>query len=139
MINLDELVNAYLAAWCAVDEAECRHHLEISWSKDGIYQDPDADVRGREALVQHIAGFRQRLPGAKIIAATGVDHHHGKIHYSFKVCDPKGETILDGYDFGEIGPDGRLSHITSFFNPPPMHAGIPPGVVKSLQTPPSSE
>ena len=46
----DQLVNAYLAAWLAVDEAECRHHLEISWSEDGVYQNPNADVLGREAL-----------------------------------------------------------------------------------------
>ena len=132
MTNVDELVNAYLAAWLAGDEAECRHHLEISWSEDGAYQDPNADVLGREALVQHIAAFHKRYPGTKVILVSGVDHHHGKVHFLWKVVNPEGETMLDGRDFGEVGPDGRLRRNTSFFSPPPPLAGLPASVVKSV-------
>jgi hypothetical protein len=128
MTNVNELVNAYFAAWLAVDEAECRHHLEISWSEDGIYQNPKADVLGRQALVQHIAGFHKRLPGTKIILVSGVDHHHDKIHFLWKAINPEGETTLDGRDFGEIGPDGRLRRITRFFDPAPPLAGLPASV-----------
>ena len=131
-MTADQLVNAYLAAWLAIDEPECRHHLEISWSEDGVYQSPNADVLGREALVQHIVAFHKRLPGTNIVLASGVDHHHGKIHFLWKVVNPEGETLLDGRDFGEIGLDGRLRRITGFFDPPPALAGLPASVVQSL-------
>jgi len=131
-MTADQIVNAYVAAWFAVDEVECRHHLEISWSEDGVYQSPEADALGREALVQHIVAFHKDFPGTKIILTSGVAHHHDKIHFLWKVVSPEGETLLDGRDFGEIGLDGRLGHITSFFDPPPLLAALPESVKRAL-------
>ena len=100
--------------------------------RDRVYPSPEADVLGREALVQHIFAFHNGFPGTKIILASGVAHHHDKIHFLWKVVSPEGETLLDGRDFGEMGMDGRLCHITSFFDPPPPLAGLPASVVQSL-------
>ncbi len=119
MISVEMAVDAYCAAWRAVDEAERRRLLDMSWSEDGVYQDPTADVSGREALVHHIAGFFQRMPGFSLVTTSGVDHHHGKIHFLWKMQGPDGQTALEGRDFGEIGPDGRIRRITGFFGPPP--------------------
>ena len=55
MTDVDVVVSAYGAAWMDVDEAERRRLLAIAWSDDGVYQDPTADVSGREALVQHLS------------------------------------------------------------------------------------
>ncbi|UQD98738.1 hypothetical protein [Bradyrhizobium japonicum] len=88
MANVDETVRAYGAAWLEVDEAERRRLLQSAWSEDGIYQDPTANVVGREALIRHIADFHKRLPGTTIIFASGVDHHHGKFHFLGKMIGP---------------------------------------------------
>ena len=64
MTAIDEIVSVYGAAWLEVDDAKRRRLLEIAWSEDGVYQDPTAEVSGRDALVQHIAGFQKRLPGS---------------------------------------------------------------------------
>jgi len=122
MVGVDTIVNAYGAAWLAADEAERRRLLEIAWSENGVYQDPTADISGREALVRHIAGFHQRMPGTTIVITSGVDHHHGKIHFLWKMVTPDGKTALEGRDFGEIGPDGRICRIAGFFGPPPPPA-----------------
>ena len=124
MSEVDSVVSAYGAAWMDVGDAERRRLLEIAWSEDGVYQDPTADVSGREALVQHIAAFRKRLPGSKIIITSGVDHHHGKFHFLWKMIGPDGQTTLEGRDFGELDRDGRICRIAGFFGPPPLLADV---------------
>ena len=117
--NIDAIISAYGAAWLDVDVSDRRRLLEKSWSKDGVYQDPTADVSGREALAQHIAAFHQGSPGFKIIITSGADHHHGKFHILWKMVDPDGKTVLEGRDFGELDADGRICRIAGFFGPPP--------------------
>src|ERR1700743_1457537 len=119
MTAIDEIVSAYGAAWKEADDAKRRRLLEIAWSEDGVYQDPTADVSGREALVQHIAGFQKRLPGSTIMITSGADHHHGNCHFLWKMVGPQGQTVLEGRDFGELDRVGRILHIAGFFGPPP--------------------
>jgi hypothetical protein len=98
MANIDDVVGAYGAAWLEKDDVERRRLLAIAWSEDGIYQDPTADVGGREALAQHIAGFQKRMPGFTIVITSGVDHHHGKFHFQWKMVGAAGQTISEGRD-----------------------------------------
>jgi hypothetical protein len=78
------IVASYAAAWAA---------------HDGLYWDPTALVEGREALLAHIGGFHERMPGARVGPATGVDAHGGDLRFG----------------------DGRLKRIVGFFAP------FPPG------------
>ena len=74
----------YVQAWNEPDEAKRRAHLEASWADDATYTDPTADVRGREALVQHIAGFLSAQPaGSSIDRVTGVDIHHRSFRFGW--------------------------------------------------------
>jgi hypothetical protein len=119
MPNIDEIVGAYGAAWLEKDDVQRQRLLEIAWSEDGTYQDPTADVSGRDALARHIAGFQKRMPDASIIITSGVDHHHGKIHFQWKMVGPTGQTVSEGRDFGELDQAGRICRIVGFFGPPP--------------------
>ena len=74
--DVADFVNAYGAAWLEADaDARCAL-LDTAWSDNGTYQDPMADVAGRGALVAHIGGFHQSMPGAQILITSAVDHHH---------------------------------------------------------------
>ena len=123
MTGIDEIVSAYGAAWTVADNAERQRLLEIAWSEDGVYQDPTADVSGRPALAQHIAGFHKRLPGTAILMTSGVAHHHGKFQFLWKMVGADGKTTLEGCDFGELDRNGRIRSIAGFFGPPPPLAG----------------
>jgi SnoaL-like domain len=121
--TIDSIVGAYFAAWLEEDGASRIRLLEKSWSEDGIYQDPTVDISGREALNQHIAKFHERLPGHSIVLTSNADHHHGKIHFTWKLLGPNGNTVSEGRDFGELASDGRIRLIAGFFGPPPTLAG----------------
>ena len=117
-LSAEEAVEAYASAWNVADAAERRALLEKAWTDDGVYTDPTAEVKGREALLQHIAGFQAQGNGAKILRTSKVDSHHGtRLRFSWKMVSADGQTMAEGIDYGELAEDGRLKLIVGFFGP----------------------
>ncbi len=117
-LDIKQIIDAYGAAWREEDPAARLKHLETAWSEDGVYQDPGADVAGRQALSDHIGGFHAKRPGARIVITSGVDSHHGKLRFTWKMVTAAGATAVEGVDFGTLADDGRLASIVGFFGPP---------------------
>lgn len=113
-----EIVEAYMAAWNEPDEGARRKLLEACWTDDGTYTDPTAHVEGREALVEHIAGYLERMPGCRIVLASGIDEHHDRLRFGWAMNGPDGVAMVEGIDVGTLDA-GRLSSITGFFGPLP--------------------
>jgi len=118
-MDLQEIVNAYGASWNEIDEEKRRKLLEQSWADDAIYQDPTGRAEGREALVAHIGGFQEMMPGHTIDATSAVDTHGSVFRFAWVMTGPDGAVALEGMDFGTVAPDGRLESITGFFGPFP--------------------
>src|ERR1700704_1837859 len=119
MGNVDKIVETWCAAWQVADETERRRLLEACWSQDGVYQDPINDASGREAVMELIADFHKRRPGVRFDIASGVDHHHGKLYYLWKMFGADGQMLLEGFDYGELDTEGRFRCIIGFFGSPP--------------------
>lgn len=117
-MTVDETVEIYASAWCEADTAARQALLKRVWAQDGVYQDPKADVQGRDALVAHIGGFQASMPGARIKLSSGVSQHHENIFFGWRLVTAEGATAVDGVDFGVLAPDGRIARITGFFGPP---------------------
>ena len=121
-MSTEEIVAAYGATWNEPDEAGRADLLATSWADDGVYCDPTALVTGRAALAAHIGGFHQMMPGHTIDLVSGVDVHHDLIRFAW-VMRKGDEVVLEGMDFGELAPDGRIRRIVGFFGPfPPPNA-----------------
>ena len=118
-MRASEVVAAYGAAWDEPDEAKRREVLETAWSEGGLYLDLTGRADGREALVRHIGGFRDAMPGHRILMASGVDEHDGYLRFAWKVIDPKGNEVMEGCDFGALDAEGKLKMIVGFFGPWP--------------------
>jgi len=114
---LDELVKMYSAAWNEPDAQHRRELLEKVWASGGTYTDPQSHVEGREALVEHIGRFLKNSPGARIIQSSHADFHHGMFRFTWKFVGGDGKTLMEGIDFGVLGPDGKLQRIVGFFGP----------------------
>jgi len=114
-----QIVEAYGSAWNETDEAKRRAVLERSWADDGVYTDPQSHAEGRDALVQLIGGFQQQFGGASIVPTSNVDEHHGKLRFTWKMLGADGKQVMEGIDFGELAPDGRIQRIVGFFGPAP--------------------
>ena len=119
-VDTKQIVATYGAAWNEPDEAKRASLLEQSWADDGIYTDPTATADGRAALAAHIAGFREIFPGRTIEQASGVDVTDGGLRFAW-VMRNGDDVELEGMDFVELAPDGRIKRIAGFFGPfPPL-------------------
>jgi hypothetical protein len=118
-VKPEEAVAAYMASWAEPDEAKRRALLEDAWAEDGTYLDPSGKADGREALVQHIAGFQSTFAGHKMLPASGLDHHDGYLRFGWKMLGPDDKQILEGVDFGSFDDEGRIKQIVGFFGPWP--------------------
>jgi hypothetical protein len=113
-----KVVALYGAAWQEPDEHARRELLDRCWAADGVYCDPTAVVRGREALVAHLGDFQERLPGHRLVLSSDVDEHHDWVRFGWQLLSPDGAVVIDGLDVGERDEDGRLRRIVGFFVPP---------------------
>ena len=114
-----DTVAAYLDAWNTPDGDRRQGLLDRAWSGDGTYTDPTAHVAGRAALHAHIGGFARNFPGAHFVLTSAVDTHHDVLRFGWRLIGADGAELLEGVDFGEIAPDGRLRRIVGFFGPLP--------------------
>src|SRR5438034_11623446 len=119
METTNGIVHAYMAAWNEQDEGKRRQLLEKAWADDGRYTDPMSDAAGREALVALISQFHKQMPGAGILHTSGIDEHHGRLRFAWKMTSPDGSTRMERIDIVSVSEDGRRQSIVGFFGPPP--------------------
>lgn len=118
-MDAGRLVATYGDAWNEADETARRKLLEEAWGDDAVYRDPTALVEGRDALLEHISGFRQMMAGASIESTSGVEEHHGWFRFAWAMKGADGAVAMEGFDVGRIGEDGRIADIVGFFGPFP--------------------
>jgi hypothetical protein len=113
-----EAVATYGAAWNEPDASRRSELLERVWADGGTYLDPLGRADGRDALAAHIAGFQETMPGHTIDMVSGVDVHDDAFRFAWEMRNADG-VALEGMDYGELGPDGRITRIVGFFGPFP--------------------
>ncbi len=114
-----EVLKAYGAAWLEADGEKRRRLLEFCWAENGIYQDPSANLVGREALYAHIGDLHKHQPGSRVELTSGFSEHHCKVHFHWRFINNQGEVMINGVDFGTLDENGKLRQIIGFFGAPP--------------------
>jgi hypothetical protein len=115
-----ETVENYVAAWNETDETKRRDLIAQCWADSGTYTDPVADVSGRDGLHGLISQFQQQMPGASIAITSGVDEHHGRIRFGWRLDG--GPQAMEGIDVGQLSTDGRIQSIVGFWGASPPAA-----------------
>jgi hypothetical protein len=115
-----DTVEAYIAAWNEQDEGKRLALLDKCWADGATYTDPMSDVSGRDGLIALIDQFHQQMPGAGIAITSGIDEHHGRIRFGWKVTNAPQQ--MEGIDVGRLTGDGRLESIVGFWGSPPPQA-----------------
>jgi hypothetical protein len=119
MPDIEEAVLMYAAAFSENDSAERRRLIETCFAEDGTVTAEHIVVAGREALLTHIAAFRETAPDDRAVLTSGIQQHHNWFRFSAEVVRPDGSRYSEALDVGEVGPDGRITRIVTFFGPPP--------------------
>lgn len=112
-----ETIEAYIAAWNEADATKRMDLLNKCWGESATYADPMADVSGREGLAGLIGQFQSQMPGASIAITSGIDEHHGRIRFGWKLVG--GSQEIEGIDVGRMTGDGQIESIVGFWGSPP--------------------
>jgi hypothetical protein len=119
---MDEVLDAYFAAWNEVAADERRQLLLRCVEEDVELFDPSGRGEGIDGLVDRIERYQSRFPETTIVPTSGVDGHNDVVRYAWAILDREGRSILDGLDVVERTPTGRLRRIMLFHGPLPGEA-----------------
>ena len=116
--QLNALADAYCACWRVADAAERQRALVAALTADAHYCDPTADVRGLDALSDHIGRMLQRFPNAEVQRTSPVDAHHGMGRFAWRMVLDASQPPVTGIDVITLNEDGsRIRAILGFFGP----------------------
>ena len=114
MTALTTVVDGYIAMWNETDPERRRFIIEQTWTEDGSYVDPHAEVAGAEGLDALVAAVQAQFPGHRFILADGPDHHHDRMRFTWQLVGADGGAVATGIDFATVADDGRLRAVTGF-------------------------
>lgn len=119
MPNIPDSFAHMLAAWNEKDPKKIRKHLERGVAKDVEFVDPNYAIEGIPAFVEMVKEFRAKFPNAECVRTSGIDLHHDRARYSWRV-NFDANTSLDGFDAVAISrKSGKVKRVDGFFGPLP--------------------
>ena len=114
-IDLTNLIDTHLAAYCDADADRRAALVAEVWSTDGSLIDPPFDGTGREAIAAMTDVVLAHYPGHAFRRTTVVDAHHKFARYGWELVASDGAVAISGTDVVELAADGRLGRIIGFF------------------------
>jgi len=111
-MTLQELVQAYEAAWNATDGAERRRLLAQCFADEGVFAGEGYHFTGRETFAAVIDEFRQTYPAAHI-TLIDMREQHGVLLLRVHIA-ASSERQWSVIDVAERGDDGRLKRVNVF-------------------------
>jgi hypothetical protein len=122
MSDLAILIDAHLAAYADPDANRRAAAVQRIWAAGGQLIDPPLAASGHAQISQQADQLLAQFPGHRFLRSSGIDSHHGMARYAWQLVGPAGAVVLEGIDFAQIDPQGRLAQVTGFFGPLPALA-----------------
>jgi SnoaL-like domain len=114
-----ECFELLMQAWNEHDPGKRRALLDASVASDIAFTDPQYAVKGIDAFDQMMADFQARMPNAKCVRTSEIDHHHNRVRYHWSVIIDE-NTKVDGFDASSINDEGKVDRVDGFFGPVTM-------------------
>ena len=109
--GLEDVLDAYVAAWNEAEGDARRRLLEQAVAEDCAFSGPLGSMRGREALDSQIVEARDFLPGATVVR-LGPAEQDDDIRFRWAIRSASGATLAEGVDVVVLADDRRLASIT---------------------------
>jgi hypothetical protein len=104
----------YSEAWKEPTREKKLAALRASVVPSCTYRDPSAIVEGHDALVEHMLGFHQQVPGGWFDTQSFLTHH-GRSLATWNMMSAEGQVIGSGMSYAEYDDRGFLVAMTGFF------------------------
>jgi uncharacterized protein YndB with AHSA1/START domain len=114
--TLQGSIAAYVGSWNEADHTQRAQLLEQAVEHDVVYRDRMALVRGRTALIAHIAGTRAFAPALKLELVGAPRQSHQFAAFDWRIVDAAGSPFATGSCFGDLSLDGKFRSVIGFWN-----------------------
>jgi hypothetical protein len=119
MLTIEEAVLSYVAAFNTNDPAERQRCIARCFAANGTITSNNEQLVGHHAILAMLSRFRDARPDDRAVLTSGIDQHHRWFRFTAVVITPDGGCYSEAMDIGEVGPDGRITRIITFFGPLP--------------------
>ena len=119
-IDLDRLIEAYVAQWHEPDRAARRRRIEEIWTADGVNFTKSFEVRGHDALEERVRAAYEKWvrDGGYVFRPRHVDRHHDAVRFVWDMASGSDGTVISvGVEFLLLGADGRIREDYQFIEP----------------------
>lgn len=106
----------YLAAFAAASAADRERLLRHSVAEDVTFSNPGVEGCGLDDLLEHVAVFREQLPGAHF-RLDWLRPQHSQLLAHWTTVDRDGADFVAGCSYARVDQHGRLTHIAGFWAP----------------------
>lgn len=90
-----------LVAQCLTEEAEI-------WGPKRVF-------KGYESISEKIEGFQARMPGARLVLASGINIFLNNARFAIAIVGADGSIIANGEAVNEFAEDGRIFRVLPFW------------------------
>jgi hypothetical protein len=123
----EDVLRAYAAIWSEPDPVRRDILMARSLADDAVVVGPGYRFQGSRAISAEVERFLVQNPGARPVLASGFDAHHDLVRFAIAVVDADGTVVAQGEDIAELGSDGRIVRVATFWGAlPPVPESWPP-------------
>ena len=128
--RFEAVLLAYAALWAEADRPRRELLLQQCLSPDAQIIGPGYHIEGHAAISQEVERFHRDEPGVRAVLASGFILHSHWARFRVALVDPAGAVVAEGEDVVELGVDGRLVKVLTFWGAvPPVPAQWPDALV----------
>ena len=120
MTDLEQIADAYVAAWNASEPDERLRLVKAAFTEGASFRDPMMNGEGHTGIDAMIAGVQERFAGLRFVRKGTPDGFAEMIRFSWALGPEGSDSIVEGTDIGVV-EDGRLARVTGFFDKLPAH------------------
>jgi hypothetical protein len=116
-INIDQVVNRYVAVWSEPDPEVRRRAIEGLWADDGVELVESARFRGHEELDARIAAAYKQFVESGRFNVTSADDafgHHDAVTFTIRLTTMDGEVAWAARVFLIFGEDDLILYDYQF-------------------------
>jgi hypothetical protein len=93
--------------------------LSRCMTEEGESWGPQRLFKGYEAISEKIEGFHSRIPGARLVLASGLNIFLNVARFKVAIVNADGSTRSEGDNFIEMAESDRIHRVFPFWEPVP--------------------
>ena len=101
-------LRVYFEAFAENDKTHRMGLLSRCMTEEGEIWGPQRLFKGYEAISGKIEGFHSRMPGARLVLASGLNIFLNIARFKVAIVNADGSTRVEGDNFIEMAENGRI-------------------------------